>query len=236
MNLNSKKGFTLIELLVVIAIIAILAGMLLPALNSAREKGRQISCINNTKQIGLGFSLYANAYNDRIPRPWNGKSSWHFYVYPMVKPMKDLSGYTNAVHLFVADAKMYCPSATGTGTALTHYNMNTYAGNMNWWGYGRNIYIPITKIRHASRVYLGTEGEPGATSGGYGFSTNAFTNYEAWLNDSSKVQSRIAGRHTYGANFFFFDGHSAYRTRTAIPAFTDLERGKDITSSVPGMN
>jgi prepilin-type N-terminal cleavage/methylation domain-containing protein/prepilin-type processing-associated H-X9-DG protein len=87
---SSKKAFTLIELLVVIAIIAILAAILFPVFAQAREKARGISCLSNTKQLGLAITMYVQDYDENFPvgfgnSTWSGIDLWCQKVLPYVK-------------------------------------------------------------------------------------------------------------------------------------------------------
>ena len=93
-----RRGFTLIELLVVVAIISILASMLLPALQKAREKARQAVCISNLKQISMLCFLYRQDYDGFFPLTWNGTREWYI-----------------AIGLDPSDQLLKCPSNHYTG-------------------------------------------------------------------------------------------------------------------------
>tara|TARA_B100000029_G_C17585720_1_gene961075 strand:+ start:1653 stop:2390 length:738 start_codon:yes stop_codon:yes gene_type:complete len=94
---TNHRGFTLVELLVVIAIIAILAGLLLPALAKSKSKAIQVHCLSNMKQMGLGLFLYSDDYNGYLP------SNFHHNENPEFNWTDALSPYLGEV-----DAIRFC--------------------------------------------------------------------------------------------------------------------------------
>jgi prepilin-type N-terminal cleavage/methylation domain-containing protein/prepilin-type processing-associated H-X9-DG protein len=96
---RSRRAFTLIELLVVIAIIAILAGILLPALAKAKEKTQGIRCMSNLKQLQLCWHLYSQDYDGRLPLNWIGASSINAWINGTIGDVSTATGATNVLAL-----------------------------------------------------------------------------------------------------------------------------------------
>jgi prepilin-type N-terminal cleavage/methylation domain-containing protein len=132
------KRFTLVELLVVIAIIAILAGMLLPALSNARDKAKAINCVSNLKQIGNAYLFYIDDNKSYLPfsnfgvgrgsLPDNSKwqTALYGYVYFDKACVNDCDGWrANGIPKGI----FACPGQQYPDRHREHYGMNYFSGN-----------------------------------------------------------------------------------------------------------
>ena len=208
-----KKRFTLIELLVVIAIIAILAAILLPALNSAREKGRQASCINNLKQQVNALNFYSDDNDDYLPPAWSATikdvyasrgfwcdilaTSGYFPGWETVKASGD-----EAIAKRNADgaaAILICPSdpspykLTNSMMIFTSYGMNDKYGD--------------TIDSYLKRVKIGRASSAPMTGDSWGDPTGSVAHYYRGRISSGNLQAGNYPAHGF-INATFFDGHA----------------------------
>ena len=203
-------SFTLIELLVVIAIIAILAAILLPALNAARERGRTASCINNCKQVAIAKLMYMDDFDGHF---YCGHPSWGGDIRGLVRKIYQ-SGYLGDVNAGI------CPSGPIpegiTFTAESDLNYSYGATIVSWNGAGAIKSESFKNIERFNNRDLNTPVTPTQLML-FGDSLNPTTGLpSAWMNTATANPATLHLRHNESANIGFLDGHVATIDRKTL--------------------